>query len=368
MPLTAGIVGLPNVGKSTLFNAITKSQILAANYPFATIEPNVGIVPVPDHRLDVLSKMYNPKKTTPATCEFTDIAGLVKGASKGEGLGNQFLANIRNCDAILQVVRCFIDSNVIHVEGSVDPIRDAKIINLELILADLDVVSKRLPKLEKKAQAKVDDAPFEYDLLKRIEETLISEQPVRSMKFSEQEAKYVKNYSLLTAKPFMYIANIKDDYLTCPEEDKEYLKLKEFALNEGSMICPISAEIEAELANLEDEEQQEFLNDLGITEPGLNRLVKETYKLLGYETFFTTGPDECRAWTFKKGMKAPECAGIIHTDFEKGFIKAETVSYDDLIKEGSYLKAREAGLVRQEGKDYIVQDGDIMLFKFNVTK
>ena len=368
MPLTAGIVGLPNVGKSTLFNAITKSQILAANYPFATIEPNVGIVPVPDHRLDVLSKMYNPKKTTPATCEFTDIAGLVKGASKGEGLGNQFLANIRNCDAILQVVRCFIDSNVIHVEGSVDPIRDAKIINLELILADLDVVSKRIPKLEKKAQAKVDDAPFEYDLLKRTEQTLINEQPVRSMKCSEQEAKYVKNYSLLTAKPFMYIANIKDDYLTNPEEDKEYLKLKEFALNEGSMICPISAEIEAELANLEDEEQQEFLNDLGITEPGLNRLVKETYKLLGYETFFTTGPDECRAWTFKKGMKAPECAGIIHTDFEKGFIKAETVSYDDLIKEGSYLKAREAGLVRQEGKDYIVQDGDIMLFKFNVTK
>ncbi len=368
MPLTAGIVGLPNVGKSTLFNAITKAQVLAANYPFATIEPNVGIVAVPDERLNVLSKMYNPKKTTPATCEFTDIAGLVKGASKGEGLGNQFLANIRNCDAILQVVRCFKDSNVIHVEGSIDPIRDAKIINLELILADLDVVSKRLPKLEKKAQAKVEDAPFEYELLKKIEACLIDEKPVRSLKFNEQEEKYVKNYSLLTYKPFMYIANIKDDYLTDPESDEVYKNFKQYALEEGSMICPISAQIESELAGLSDEEEKEFLEDLGLNEPGLNRLIKETYKLLGYQTFFTTGPDECKAWTFKRGMKAPECAGIIHTDFEKGFIKAETISYNDLIKEGTYLKAREAGLVRQEGKDYIVQDGDIMLFKFNVTK
>lgn len=368
MPLTAGIVGLPNVGKSTLFNAITKSQVLAANYPFATIEPNVGIVAVPDERLAVLTKMYNPKKSTPATCEFTDIAGLVKGASKGEGLGNQFLANIRNCDAILQVVRCFKDSNVVHVEGSIDPIRDAKIINLELILADLDVVSKRIPKLEKKAQTKTDDAPFEYELLKRIEATLINEMPVRSMNFSETELKYVKNYSLLTAKPFMYIANIKDDYLTAPEEDEVYNAFKAYALNEGSMICPISAEIESELASLSDEDEKEFLAELGIAEPGLNRLIKETYKLLGYQTFFTTGPDECRAWTFKKGMKAPECAGVIHTDFEKGFIKAETVSYNDLVSSGTYLKAREAGLVRQEGKDYVVQDGDIMLFKFNVTK
>lgn len=368
MPLTAGIVGLPNVGKSTLFNAITKSQVLAANYPFATIDPNVGIVNVPDDRLNVLAKMYNPKKVTPATCEFTDIAGLVKGASKGEGLGNQFLANIRNCDAILQVVRCFKDPNVIHVEGSIDPIRDAKIINLELVLADLDTISKRIPKIEKKAQSKVDDAPFEYALLKKIEACLIEEKPARSLNFSEQELKYVKNYSLLTAKPFMYIANIKDDFLTNPEDDEVYLKFKEFALNEGSMICPISAEIEAELANLSDEEEKEFLEDLGINEPGLNRLIKETYLLLGYETFFTTGSDECKAWTFKKGMKAPECAGIIHTDFEKGFIKAETVSYDDLINSGSYLKAREQGLVRQEGKDYTVKDGDIILFKFNVTK
>ncbi len=368
MPLTAGIVGLPNVGKSTLFNAITKSQVLAANYPFATIEPNVGIVAVPDERLNVLSGMYNPKKTTPATCEFTDIAGLVKGASKGEGLGNQFLANIRNCDAILQVVRCFKDSNVVHVEGSIDPIRDAKIINLELILADLDVISKRIPKLEKKAQAKADDAPFEFELLKRIEACLLAEKPVRSMTFTENEVKYVKNYSLLTFKPFMYIANIKDDFLSNPEADEVYVNFAKYAKEEGSMICPISAQIESELASLSDEEEKEFLADLGIAEPGLNRLIKETYQLLGYQTFFTTGPDECRAWTFKKGMKAPECAGIIHTDFEKGFIKAETVSYADLIKEGNYLKAREAGLVRQEGKDYVVQDGDIMLFKFNVTK
>lgn len=368
MPLTAGIVGLPNVGKSTLFNAITKSQVLAANYPFATIEPNVGIVAVPDERLDVLAKMYNPKKTTPATCEFTDIAGLVKGASKGEGLGNQFLANIRNCDAILQVVRCFIDPNVVHVEGSIDPVRDAKIINLELILADLDTVTKRLPKLEKKAQAKTDDAPFEYELLKKIEACLLEEKPVRSLIFSEQEEKYVKNYALLTAKPFMYVANIKDDFLANPDEDEVYTKFKAYALAEGSAICPISAEIEAELAGLGDEEATEFLSELGVKEPGLHRLIRETYNLLGYQTFFTTGPDECKAWTFKKGMKAPECAGIIHTDFEKGFIKAETISYDDLIKSGTYLKARELGLVRQEGKDYIVKDGDIILFKFNVTK
>ncbi len=368
MPLTAGIVGLPNVGKSTLFNAITKSQALAANYPFATIEPNVGIVPVKDKRLDVLSDMYKPKKTTPATCIFTDIAGLVKGASKGEGLGNQFLANIRNCDAILQVVRCFKDSNVVHVEGSIDPIRDAKIINLELILADLEVISKRIPKIEKKAQAKVDDAPFEYELLKKIEAALIEEKPVRSLSFSEQELKLMTSFNLLTAKPFMYIANIKDDFIANPEEDEVYTKFLEYAKSEGSLVCPISAEIESELASLSDEEAKEFLEDLGVTEAGLDRLIKETYKLLGYETFFTTGTDECKAWTFKKGMKAPECAGIIHTDFEKGFIKAETLSYDDLISSGSHLKARELGLVRQEGKDYTVQDGDIILFKFNVTK
>lgn len=366
MALTAGIVGLPNVGKSTLFNAITKAGALAANYPFATIEPNVGMVEVPDERLQVLSKMYNPKKTTPAVCEFTDIAGLVKGASKGEGLGNQFLGNIRNCDAILEVVRCFENGNITHVEGNVDPIRDANIINLELIFSDLEVINKRLPKIEKKAQAKVDDAPFEFELLKRIEAHLLEEKPVRTLDFSESESKYLKNYGFLTAKPLMYVANISEAALNDPESDPIYAKFLEFAKAEGSKVCPISAEIESELVMLSDEDREMFLADLGITEPGLNRLVKDTYNLLGYATYFTTGPDECRAWTFKKGMKAPECAGIIHTDFERGFIRAETVSYDDLISSGSMLQAREKGLVRQEGKDYVVQDGDILLFKFNV--
>lgn len=367
MALTAGIVGLPNVGKSTLFNAITKAGALAANYPFATIEPNVGMVEVPDERLDVLTKMYQPKKSTRAVCEFTDIAGLVKGASKGEGLGNQFLGNIRNCDAILEVVRCFEDGNITHVEGSVDPVRDAEIIQLELILADLDSVDKRIGKIEKKAQSKVDDAPFEFELLKKIKQALEHEEPVRSLTFSDTELPYLKNYGLLTSKPFMLVANIAESFINCYEEDKAYQQLKEYALKNKCGIIAISAEIESELAVLSDEDKEMFLADLGIEEPGLNRLVKATYDLLGLATYFTTGPDECRAWTFKKGMLAPECAGIIHTDFQRGFIKAETVSYTDLIKSGSMLKAKEAGLVRQEGKEYIVCDGDIMLFKFNVS-
>lgn len=366
MALTAGIVGLPNVGKSTLFNAITKAGALAANYPFATIEPNVGMVEVPDDRLTVLSNMYKPKRTIPAVCEFTDIAGLVKGASKGEGLGNQFLGNIRNCDAILEVVRCFIDNNVTHVEGGVDPIRDAEIINLELILADLDSVQKRIPKIEKKAQSKVDDAPIEYALLKKLEAHLLAEKPLRSLEFSDTEQKYMINYGFLTSKPFMYVANISEEYIADPDSDPTYQKLKEYAKSTNSKCIAISAEIESELATLDDDEKAMFLEDYGVKEPGLNRLIKETYDLLGYATYFTTGPDECRAWTFKKGMLAPECAGIIHTDFQRGFIRAETVAYDDLIKCGSMLKAKEAGLVRQEGKDYPVKDGDILLFKFNV--
>lgn len=366
MALTAGIVGLPNVGKSTLFNAITKAGALAANYPFATIEPNVGMVEVPDDRLWVLSKMYNPKKTTPAVCEFTDIAGLVKGASKGEGLGNQFLGNIRNCDAILEVVRCFIDGNVTHVEGDVDPVRDAKIINLELILADLESVEKRIPKIEKKAQSKVDDAPIEYALLKKLQECLINELPIRTLDFDETEQKYINNYGFLTSKPFMYVANISEEYIASPEDCPIYQKLKKYADETGSKIIAISAEIESQLAVLEDDEKEMFLADYGVEEPGLNKLVRATYDLLGYATYFTTGADECRAWTFKKGMLAPECAGIIHTDFQRGFIRAETVAYDDLVKTGSMLKAKEAGLVRQEGKDYPVKDGDILLFKFNV--
>ncbi len=366
MALTAGIVGLPNVGKSTLFNAITKAGALAANYPFATIEPNVGMVNVPDERLTILSDMYKPKKTIPAVCEFTDIAGLVKGASKGEGLGNQFLGNIRNCDAILEVVRCFEDSNVTHVEGGIDPVRDAEIINMELILSDLEQVQKRIPKIEKKAQSKIDDAPMEYALLKRIEQHLLNEMPVRSLSFSEQEQKYVNTYGFLTSKPFMYIGNVKEDFIADPMKDPNYQKLKAYADKTNSKCIGISAQIESELAVLEDDEKELFLADYGVTEPGLNKLIKETYDLLGYATFFTTGPDECRAWTFKKGMLAPECAGIIHTDFQRGFIRAETVAYDDLIKCGSHLKAKEAGLVRQEGKDYPVKDGDILLFKFNV--
>ena len=366
MALTAGIVGLPNVGKSTLFNAITKAGALAANYPFATIEPNVGMVEVPDDRLWVLSDMYKPKKTIPAVCEFTDIAGLVKGASKGEGLGNQFLGNIRNCDAILEVVRCFQDGNVTHVEGGVDPVRDAEIINLELILSDLEQVNNRLQKIQKKAQSKMDDAPFEYALLQKIQKQLESEKPIRGLDFSKEELAYIKNYGFLTSKPFMIVANVSEDYIADQTDDENFQKLLKYATENNAKCIAISAEIEAEISELDDESKKEFLADYGVTEPGLNRLIKETYDLLGLATYFTVGPDECRAWTFKRGMLAPECAGIIHTDFQRGFIRAETTAYTDLIKCGSALKAREAGLVRQEGKDYAVQDGDILLFKFNV--
>ncbi len=366
MALTAGIVGLPNVGKSTLFNAITKAGALAANYPFATIEPNVGVVNVPDKRLEVLNDMYKPKSLVPAFCEITDIAGLVKGASKGEGLGNQFLSNIRNCDAIIEVVRCFEDSNITHVEGSVDPIRDIEIINMELILSDLDIIETRISKIEKKAQSKIDDAPFEFALLKKLREVLIDSKPVRILDFDDQEMPYIKRYGFLTAKPIMYIANMADSEIQHPESSQHYNNLVEYAKAEGSKVVPISAEIEAEVATLEDEEREMFLQELGIPEAGLNVLIRETYSLLGYATYFTAGEKEVRAWTFKKGMTAPQCAGIIHSDFERGFIRAETVAFDDLAKYGSMQAVKEAGRVRQEGKDYIVQDGDIMLFKFNV--
>jgi GTP-binding protein YchF len=366
MALTAGIVGLPNVGKSTLFNAITKAGILAANYPFATIDPNVGVVNVPDKRLDKLNEMYKPKSLVPAVCEFTDIAGLVKGASKGEGLGNQFLANIRNCDAIIEVVRCFDDANIIHVEGNVDPIRDVETINTELILSDLDVVDQRISKIEKKAQSKVDDAPFEFALLSRIKKCLEDSKPVRTLEFDEQEAPYIKRYALLTQKPIMYVANMADSEISDPTQSSYYNTLVEYANNEGSKVVPISAEIESECAQLPDEERDAFLADMGIPEAGLNRLIRETYSLLGYATYFTAGEKEVRAWTFKRGMTAPQCAGIIHSDFERGFIRAETVAFDDLIEYGTMAKVKEAGKVRQEGKDYIVKDGDIMLFKFNV--
>lgn len=367
MALTAGIVGLPNVGKSTLFNAITKAGALAANYPFATIEPNVGVVEVPDTRLDKLNEMYQPKSLVHALCEFTDIAGLVKGASKGEGLGNQFLGNIRQVDAILEVVRCFDDDNITHVDGSVDPIRDVETIGIELALSDLEIVQNRITKIAKKAQSKIDNAEVELALLQRIEKALMEGTPVRALEMEKEEYEMIKNYGFLTGKKIMYVANMSDSEIGNPEGNKYYNDLVAYAAKEGASVIPVSAQIEAELAELDDPEEKEmFLSELGIPEAGLNKLVRATYDLLGLATYFTAGEKEVKAWTFKKGMTAPECAGIIHSDFQRGFIRAETVSFEDLVAAGTYVKCREAGRVRQEGKDYIVKDGDIMLFKFNV--
>lgn len=365
MSLTAGIVGLPNVGKSTLFNAITKQNILAANYPFATIEPNVGMVTVPDNRVDFLEKMYNPKKTIPATFEFTDIAGLVEGASKGEGLGNKFLSHIREVDAIVHVVRCFENDNITHVTGNVDPIRDVEIIDVELILADLEVVETRLSKIGRKSKLSNDkEAMAESSLLEKVRNCLLDNKDVRNLDLSEDEMKILKPFNLLTLKPIIYVANVNEDEVV---SDNEYVKLlREYAAKDDSSVIVICAKIESELAELEDEEKGEFLKELGISESGLDKLIKASYSLLGLETFLTAGPDEVRAWTFKKGMKAPQCAGIIHTDFEKGFIKAEVMSFEDLKKYGSEISVKEAGRLRLEGKDYIMQDGDICYFRFNV--
>lgn len=367
MGLTAGIVGLPNVGKSTLFNAITKAGALAANYPFATIDPNVGVVEVPDSRLDKLTELVNPAKTIPTIFEFTDIAGIVKGASKGEGLGNKFLSHIREVDAIVQVVRAFDDENVTHVDGSVDPIRDIETINLELIFADLEVVEKRIPKIEKKALLKVDkDAVYEYGLLKQIHETLLDNRPIRTINFNEMELASLKHFNFLTLKQIIYVANIHEDEIA-DYSDNEYVKtIEDFASSEDSEVVVISAKIEAELSELDDEEKAIFLEDLGVDESGLDKLVKKSYSLLGLETYFTAGPKEVRAWTFRKGMKAPQCAGIIHTDFEKGFIKAETIAYTDYVTYNGEQGAKENGKARMEGKEYIVKDGDVMHFRFNV--
>ena len=365
MALTAGIVGLPNVGKSTLFNAITKAGALAANYPFATIDPNVGIVEVPDTRLNKLTEMVEPKKTIPTTFEFTDIAGIVKGASKGEGLGNKFLSHIREVDAICQVVRAFDDENVTHVAGRVNPLDDIEVINMELVLADLESVEKRLPKIEKMARQKDKTAEMELRILTQIKEALEDGKPVRSIDFNEDDQKWVNQAQLLTSKKMLYIANVGEDEIGDKDNDK-VKAIREYAANEDSEVIVISAKIEEEIATLDDEDKEMFLEDLGIEEPGLDRLIRTTYDLLGLSTYFTAGVQEVRAWTFKQGMTAPQCAGIIHTDFERGFIRAEVTSYDDYVQHGGENGAKEAGRQRLEGKDYIMQDGDIVHFRFNV--
>ena len=366
MSLKAGIVGLPNVGKSTLFNAITKKNILAANYPFATIDPNVGMVTVPDERLTYLEELYMPKSTVPTTFEFTDIAGLVKGASKGEGLGNKFLSHIRETDAIVEVVRCFDDENITHVEGKTDPIRDIEIINLELIFADLEIIENRLNKIIKKAETTKDkDALLEVNTLTKCKENLEQNIPLRRVEFNEDELLVMKPFNFITLKPLIYAANVTEE--DCIVGDNDYtLKVKEYADNENSSVIVMCAKMESELSELSDDDKKIFLEELGITNSGLDRLIFATYNLLGLETFFTSGPDECRAWTFRRGMNAKSCAGIIHSDIERGFIKAEVTSFNDLKEYGTELKVKEAGKLRLEGKDYLMQDGDIVYFRFNV--
>ena len=350
-----GIVGLPNVGKSTLFNSITKAGAECANYPFCTIEPNVGVVPVPDERLDALAKMYNPEKVTHAVIEFVDIAGLVKGASKGEGLGNKFLSHIRETDAICEVVRCFNDSNIVHVDGSIDPVRDIETINLELIFADIETVNKRLDKTRKNLKASK-SYQEEVDLLERIKENLENGISARALDYNEDEQKLVKDMFLLTTKPILYIANISEDQIENAENDPLVQKVKKYASKENAEVIPLCVKIEEELSGLDDNDKKEMLEALGLEESGLDKVIKKSYDLLGLMSFLTAGEPEVRAWTIKKGTKAPQAAGKIHSDIERGFIKAEVVSFDDLMNCGSMNAAKEKGLVRQEGKDYIMQD------------
>ncbi|AGK56179.1 redox-regulated ATPase YchF [Bacillus sp. 1NLA3E] len=366
MALTAGIVGLPNVGKSTLFNAITQAGAESANYPFCTIDPNVGIVEVPDHRLTKLTELVQPKKTVPTAFEFTDIAGIVKGASKGEGLGNKFLSHIREVDAICQVVRCFADDNITHVAGKVDPIDDIETINLELILADMETVEKRISRVEKLSKQKDKDAVVEFEVLTKLRDAFEAEKPARTVEFTEEQMKVAKGLHLLTIKPVLYVANVAEEDVSDPSGNEYVQLVKDFAAKDNAEVIVICAKIESEIAELEGEEKAMFLQELGIGESGLDQLIRAAYHLLGLATYFTAGVQEVRAWTFRKGMKAPQCAGVIHSDFERGFIRAETVSYDDLLAGGNMAAAREAGRVRLEGKEYEVKDGDVIHFRFNV--
>ena len=360
-----GIVGLPNVGKSTLFNAITKAGAECANYPFCTIEPNVGVVAVPDERLEKLAEIYHPQKVTPAVIEFVDIAGLVKGASHGEGLGNKFLSHIREVDSIVEVVRCFEDTNIVHVDGSINPIRDIETINLELIFADMETVQKRIDNAKKKLKA---DKKYqlEVDTFEKISRALESGKLARTVVLNEEEVEIAKDAFLLTMKPILYVANISENQLENVDEDENVKKVVEYAKAENAQVIPLCVKIEEELATLDCEEEKEMLEALGLQESGLDRVIKASYELLGLMSFLTAGEPEVRAWTIKKGTKAPQAAGKIHSDIERGFIRAEIVSYNDLIKSGSIANAREKGLMRSEGKDYVMQDGDVVLFRFNV--
>ena len=365
MGLKAGIVGLPNVGKSTLFNAITKKHILVANYPFATIEPNVGIVTVPDIRMQKLEEIYVPEELKPATFEFVDIAGIVKGASNGEGLGNKFLSHIREVDAIVEVVRCFDDKEITHVDGSVDPVRDVGVINLELALADLEIINNRLDRIRTKARTtKEKETQIEFEALTKAKESLEKDIPLRLTNFTDEELFAMKSFNFLTQKPHIYLANIKEEEIGTKNEYVK--KLEEYAKNENAKVIVVSAKIESEIAELEDSDKELYLQELGIEKSGLDKLIEESYSLLGLKTYFTCGPKEVKAWTYKMGMNAKECAGIIHSDFEKGFIKAEVIAYDDLISCGSELKVKEQGKFRIEGKEYLMQDGDICHFRFNL--